>query len=73
MRVISKKIGEQIWLNDGVIIIKMLALEDGVVCIGFTAPAYIEIDREEVRLRKIAKRNMALSLSNLNTAGGTSC
>ncbi|MDP3704613.1 MAG: carbon storage regulator [Legionellaceae bacterium] len=57
MLVLTRKIGQQVLIGNGLIQIKVLRIENDVISIGFDAPSDIDIDREEVHLRKAAQRN----------------
>ncbi|MDP3559115.1 MAG: carbon storage regulator [Legionellaceae bacterium] len=56
MLVLTRKLGEQILIGNGTIQIKVLKISDGIISIGFNAPAHIDIDREEVYARKVLQR-----------------
>lgn len=56
MLVLTRRIGQQILIGKGVIQMKVLKVEDGVISIGFNAPQHIDIDREEVYFKKIAQQ-----------------
>jgi carbon storage regulator len=47
-----RKKGEEIFINKGQIIIKVIASENGETLLGVHAPQHIEIDRKEIFLRK---------------------
>lgn len=68
MLVLTRKIGQQIQIDNGLIQIKVLKVENGSISIGFNAPAHIDIDREEVYLRKITQRARLLNQKQLVTA-----
>lgn len=57
MLVLTRKIGQQVLIGNGVIQIKVLKVDNGIISIGFNAPSHIDIDREEIYLKKIIKRN----------------
>lgn len=57
MLVLTRKIGQQIVIGNGVIQMKVLNADNGIIRIGINAPSNIEIDREEVYLKKIIKEN----------------
>ncbi len=61
MLVLTRKIGQQVQIGNGLIQIKVLKVEDDIISIGFNAPSNIDIDREEVYLRKIAQRASLLN------------
>ena len=56
MLVLTRKVGQQVRIGNGVIQMKVLNVVDGTISIGFDAPEHIEIDREEVYLKKIVQR-----------------
>ena len=56
MLVLTRRIGQQILIGKGVIQMKVLKVEDGVISIGFNGPQHIDIDREEVYFKKIAQQ-----------------
>ena len=60
MLVLTRKIGQQILMGNGSIQMKVLKIDDGVISIGINAPAHIDIDREEVFLRKMVRRQAAI-------------
>jgi carbon storage regulator len=51
MLVLSRKLGERVWIGDDVIV-QVVDIRDGRVVLGFEAPLEIEIDREEIGQRK---------------------
>lgn len=59
MLVLTRKIGQQILIGKGVIQMKVLKVENGVISIGFKAPQHIDIDREEVYFKKVAQQGEA--------------
>lgn len=61
MLVLTRKIGQQVQIGNGLIQIKVLKVDDGIISIGFNAPSNIDIDREEVYLKKIAQRASLLN------------
>ena len=60
MLVLTRKIGQQILMGNGSIQMKVLKIDDGVISIGINAPDLIDIDREEVFLRKMIRRQAAI-------------
>jgi carbon storage regulator len=60
MLVLTRKIGQQILMGNGSIQMKVLKIDDGVISIGINAPDHIDIDREEVFLRKMIRRQAAI-------------
>ena len=65
MLVLDRRIGQQILIGEGVIQIKVLKVNDGVISIGIDAPPSIDVDREEVYLRKLIQRNTAYNTGAL--------
>ncbi len=61
MLVLTRKIGQQVLIGNGSIQMKVLKIEDGIISIGFNAPSNIDIDREEVFLKKLARRTALLN------------
>jgi carbon storage regulator len=61
MLVLTRKIGQQILIGNGVIQMKVLNMDKGIIRIGISAPLSIDIDREEVYLKKITKQNLLLN------------
>lgn len=54
MLVLTRKKGEQVLIGKGQIKIKVLYQRRGVVALGINAPPHIDVDREEIFLRKEA-------------------
>jgi carbon storage regulator len=54
MLVLTRKIGQQVLINDGSIQVKVLGINGNDIRIGFIAPQGIDIDREEIYLQKKA-------------------
>ena len=55
MLVLSRKRGDRICVGDG-IVVTVLAIGGNSVRIGIEAPRDVQVDREEVRVRKNAER-----------------
>ena len=55
MLVLTRKIGQQVLIGNGIIQMKVLKIDGGNISLGFNAPEDIDIDREEVYLRKLAQ------------------
>jgi carbon storage regulator len=49
---LTRKIGQQVLINNGSIQVKVLGIQGNIVRIGFIAPKDIDIDREEIYLQK---------------------
>lgn len=60
MLVLTRRVGEQILINKGQIQIKVLYVRKGHIAIGINAPSNIEVDREEIYLRKQANPQQEL-------------
>ena len=56
MLVLTRKIGQKILMGKGTIQMKVLNVSNDIISIGIHAPDDIDIDREEVYLRKLADR-----------------
>lgn len=52
MLVLTRRAGEQVFINKGQIQIKVLHIRNGNVALGIKAPNQIEVDREEIYYRK---------------------
>ncbi len=52
MLVLTRRIGEQIYIDKGLIQIKILYERNGHVAVGIKAPSHIEVDRKEIFMRK---------------------
>lgn len=52
MLVLTRKIGEQVLIGNGVIQMRILDVKGRTIRIGFVAPSHINIDREEIYLKK---------------------
>ena len=48
MLVLTRRVGEQIFLNKGQIKVKILFIRNGNVAIGIQAPPDVDVDREEI-------------------------
>jgi carbon storage regulator len=53
MLVLTRKIGQQILISKGLIQMKVLKVTDDIISIGINAPQHIDIDREEIYLKKL--------------------
>lgn len=60
MLVLTRKIGQQIFVNNGSIKFKVLGVKNDNVCLGVLAPDDVDIDREEIYLQKQQKENLSL-------------
>ena len=61
MLVLTRKEGQQILINKGTIQIRVLTIKGGGIRIGLIAPENIDIDREEIYIKKLAKRASTLN------------
>lgn len=52
MLVLDRKIDQKILINKGTIQIKVLRINDDIISIGINAPQHIDIDREEIYIKK---------------------
>ena len=52
MLILTRKIGQQVLINNGTIQVKVLGVEGNTISMGFSAPSHIDIDREEIYARK---------------------
>ncbi len=57
MLVLTRRSGEQILIDKGQIIVKVLHQRKGVVALGIQAPPHVDVDRHEIFLRKQAEHN----------------
>jgi len=55
MLVLTRTIGEKIVIDKGQIQLKILYMRNGKVAIGIKAPAHIDINYEEIYLKKLAE------------------
>ncbi|GGI82631.1 carbon storage regulator [Legionella impletisoli] len=55
MLILYRKKGEQIMIDKGSIQLKVMDVnaDNGVIAIGFKAPAHVDIDREEIFWKKL--------------------
>lgn len=61
MLVLKRKKGQLILIDKGQIEIKVLYQRRGSVALGIKAPTHIDVDREELFLRKQANNNNVLN------------
>ncbi|KTC76184.1 vir region protein [Legionella birminghamensis] len=52
MLVLTRRIGEQIFIDKGQIKIKVLFVRNGNIALGIQAPSQVDVDREEIYYRK---------------------
>ena len=60
MLVLTRKIGQQVLIDNGSIQIKILKVNGGSISIGFKAPEHVDIDREEIFLKKLDQQQVRL-------------
>ena len=60
MLVLTRKLGQQVFIGSGMIQVKILKIEGGNITLGVNAPDHIDVDREEIFFKKIASRNTDL-------------
>ena len=58
MLVLTRKIGQQVLLNKGSIQVKVLKIDDDIITIGFSAPEDVDIDREEIYVKKLMQNRL---------------
>ncbi|WP_133127697.1 carbon storage regulator [Legionella nagasakiensis] len=58
MLVLTRRIGEQIYIDKGLIQIKILYERNGHVAVGIKAPSHIEVDRKEIFMRKLIRQEL---------------
>lgn len=63
MLVLGRKVGQQIVMGKGMITLKVLRVRDGTISIGIEAPEHLDVDREEIYLKK---QRQALHLVGAN-------
>lgn len=54
--VVSRFVGERIWINGGQIKVEIVGVQGNKIRVRIEAPPEVEIDREEVALRKQAEK-----------------
>ncbi|HAU1765503.1 TPA: carbon storage regulator [Legionella pneumophila] len=59
MLVLTRKAGQQIFMDKGRIQMKVIKVEDDVISIGIDAPLHIDIAREEVFSQNMAQEKLA--------------
>ena len=62
MLVLTRKIGQQILIGKGLIQMKVLKVTDDIISIGINAPQHIDIDREEIYLKKLSQEKAEVTL-----------
>ena len=61
MLVLSRKIGQQVLIGKGMVQVKVLKIDHGNISLGFNAPGHIDIEREEVYIKKQAQEAALLT------------
>ncbi len=59
MLVLTRKAGQQIFMDKGRIQMKVIKIEDGIISLGIDAPLHIDIAREEVFSQSLAQEKLA--------------
>ena len=62
MLVLTRKIGQQILIGKGLIQMKVLKVTVDIISIGINAPQHIDIDREEIYLKKLQQEKAKVAL-----------
>ena len=62
MLILTRKIGQQILIGKGLIQMKVLKVTDDIISIGINAPQHIDIDREEIYLKKLSQEKARVAL-----------
>lgn len=60
MLILTRRIGEEIYIAKGRIKICLLSEKDGVIAVGIKAPKLIDIERKEVFIRNQVERHKAV-------------
>ena len=60
MLILTRKIVQQILMQNGTIKMKVLKVNDDVISIGIHAPDDIDVDREEIYLKKLQQKKAEL-------------
>ncbi|MFO2970983.1 carbon storage regulator [Legionella pneumophila serogroup 10] len=65
MLVLTRKAGQQILIGKGLIQMKVLKVNDDIISIGIKAPQHIDIDREEIYLKKLQQEQAESSMKKV--------
>ncbi|AAU27341.1 TPA: carbon storage regulator [Legionella pneumophila] len=65
MLVLTRKAGQQILIGKGLIQMKVLKVDDDIISIGIKAPQHIDIDREEIYLKKLQQEQAESSMQKV--------
>ena len=60
MLILDRKLGQQVVIGDGLIRVKAMKMNEEYISIAFFALSHINIDREEVYIKKLAQLNSSL-------------
>jgi carbon storage regulator len=52
MLILTRRVGEKILIDKGQIQVKVLFESNGIITIGIQAPSHIDVDRQEIFMRK---------------------
>jgi carbon storage regulator len=58
MLILTRRVGEQVLINNGLIEISVLQSQNGFIRLGFKAPSDVVIDRKEVHLKKLVNNQL---------------
>ena len=61
MHVLTRRVGEEIVIDNGQIQIKILYVRDGNVAVGILTPAQIDVDLKEIFLKKRSVKELYTS------------
>ncbi|KTD65358.1 carbon storage regulator [Legionella spiritensis] len=64
MLILSRRVGEQVLINNGTIQVKLLEVKGNCARIGFCAPPETDIDREEIYYQKLANLDLSQKAAN---------
>lgn len=67
MLVLNRKIGQQVLICNGLILVKVLNVNEETITLGFHAPQDINIDREEIYWKKGHQSMPVASLTHYQT------
>lgn len=57
MLILDRKIGQRIFIDKGSIQLTVMRIDGDLIKIGFSAPAHIDIEREEIFVKKLIPRD----------------
>ncbi len=61
MLVLTRRRGQQVYINNGAIQVKVLKVKGNTISLGFIAPEHMNIDREEIYLKKLDEAQASVS------------